>query len=51
MDRKEALKIISDVCAAYVGKLSDHQTIQTALKVVHDELMKQASEPLKGDEK
>ena len=49
MEKKEALKIITDVCAAYLGKLSDHQTIQTALKVVHDIL--NADEPPKGDEK
>jgi len=49
MEKKEALKIISDVCAAYVGKLADHQAIQGALKVVSDALEKpQAVEKVEG---
>lgn len=40
MEKKEALKIISDVCAAYVGKLAEHQAIQTALKTVTEALEK-----------
>ena len=40
MPKEEALKIIQNVAAAFVGNLKDHQAIQTALIVITKELDK-----------
>jgi hypothetical protein len=34
MNKNEAFDLISKVCAAFTGNLSDHQKIQAALKVI-----------------
>lgn len=34
MDKKQALGIVGQVCAAHSGTLQDHQAIQEALKVI-----------------
>lgn len=34
MDREQALKIITEVCAAFTGNLAQHQQIQTALRAL-----------------
>lgn len=40
MTKEEALKIIQNVAAAFVGNLKDHQAVQTALIVIAKELEK-----------
>lgn len=42
MNTEQALKVISEVCAKYVGTLQEHQIIQQAL-----ELLKKATEEQK----
>jgi hypothetical protein len=38
MSKEEALRIIENVAAAFVGNLKDHQAVQTALSVIKNEL-------------
>jgi hypothetical protein len=40
ISKEEALKIIQNVAAAFVGNLKDHQAVQTALIVIAKELEK-----------
>ena len=40
MPKEEALKILQNVAAAFVGNLKDHQAVQTALIVITRELEK-----------
>jgi len=40
MSKEEALQIIKNVAAAFVGNLKDHQAVQTALIVLAKELEK-----------
>ena len=36
MNQEQALKVLTDVCAKFVGNLADHQAIQVALKTITD---------------
>jgi hypothetical protein len=38
MDLKQALAILADVCSKYRGTLAEHNTLQTALAVVAQEI-------------
>jgi hypothetical protein len=40
MSKEEALRIIENIAAAFVGNLKDHQTVQTAISVIKNELAK-----------
>jgi hypothetical protein len=40
LTKEQAIQIIEQVCSKYVGNLSDHQTIQTALNFIKAELLK-----------
>lgn len=46
MSKEEALKIIQNVAAAFVGNLKDHQAVQTALIVITKELNKPVETPV-----
>jgi hypothetical protein len=37
MTKEEALKVLENVCAKFMGNLEDHKVIQTALQVVKSE--------------
>jgi hypothetical protein len=44
MTKEEALKVLENVCAKFVGNLEDHKLIQTALQVVKSEEKPEQSE-------
>ena len=41
MSKEEALKVLEQVCAKFVGDLQSHQVVQEALAAIRKELFKQ----------
>ena len=43
MNKEQALELIKQVCAAFVGNLQQHENIQKAVQIIEKELLEDKS--------